>query len=113
MSDQFSHVANAVGILNSSVGTLLERIIDGSSEFWRAMTHLGKWPPDLLTKAKRIGTVLLWDGFPVDDEVPTVASKKRLYTLGEWATGIVEAMANLAADIELARTEGRLPTFSV
>jgi hypothetical protein len=108
MSDQFSHVANAVGILNSSVGTLLERVIDGTSEFWLAMAHLGKWPPDLFKKARRIGTMLLWDGFPVEGPVPTVASDKRLYTIGEWATGIAEDMANLAADIERARTEGRL-----
>jgi hypothetical protein len=39
-----------------------------------------------------------------------VAFKKRLYTIGEWATRIAKNMANLAADIELARTEGRLPS---
>ena len=100
MSDQFSHVANAVGILNSTVGTPQERIADGGSEFWRAMAHLGKWPPDLLKKARRICTVLLWDGFSMEGTVPF---KKKLYTIGEWATRIAKDMANLAADIELAR----------
>ena len=110
MSDQFSHVANAVGILNSGVGTPQERIADGGSEFWRAMAHLGKWPPDLLKKARRICTVLLWDSFPAAGAVPTAAFKKRLYTIGEWATRIAKHMATLAADIERARADGRLPS---
>ena len=109
MSDQFSHVANAVGILNSSVGTARGRIVDGGGEFWRAMTHLGKWPPDLLRKARRICTVLLWDAFPVAGAVPT-AVFKRLCSIGEWATRIAKHMANLAADIERARADGRLPS---
>jgi hypothetical protein len=108
MSDQFSHVANAVGILNSGVGSPRDRIVDGGSEFWRAMAHLGKWPPDLLKKARCICMVLLSDGFPVEGAVPTAASKKRLHTIGEWATKIARDMTNLLADIEQARTEGRL-----
>ena len=109
MSDQFSHVANAVGILNSGVGTPQERIVNGGSEFWRAMAHLGRWPPDLLMKANRICTILLWDGFSVEGALPTTTLKKRLYTIGEWATEIAKDMARLAADIERARAEGRLP----
>jgi hypothetical protein len=109
MPDQFSHVATAAGILNSSVGTARERIVDCGSEFWRAMAHLGTWPPDLLKKAKRIGTGLLWDGFPVEGAVPTAASGTMPYTAGEWATEIAKDMANLAGDIELARTEKRHP----
>jgi hypothetical protein len=73
------------------------------------MVHLGKWPPDLLKQAKRIGTVLLWDGFPAEGAVPRAASKKRLYTREEWTTKIAGDMANLAADIEQARIQGRLP----
>jgi hypothetical protein len=108
MPDQFSHVANAVGILNSTGGTPLERIVEGGSEFWRAMRHLGQWPPDLLKKARRICGVLLSDGFPLKGAVPTAASKKS--TTGEWATEIAKDMANLAADVEQARTAGRLPS---
>ena len=110
MLDQFCHVANAVGILNGGVGTPQDRLVDGGSEFWRAMAYLGKWPPDLLKKAKRIGTALLWDGFPVEGAGATAAFMKRRYTIGEWATEIANDMANLAADIEQARTEGRLPS---
>jgi hypothetical protein len=102
--DQFEHVAKAAEALRGPIGAPRERLLKAGNEFWAGMIHPDHWPLDLWEKAWQICDVLMADG-----TVETTVEGMDAETAKRVAAEVADDMTQLAADIELARREGRIP----
>ena len=97
-------IAQAVKSLTTGLGTPKEKLRLGGKLLWAARTIPGNWTPELLGRANRIYGGLLQGG----------SLHRRLEQMDENAANkclkqLAKDMAELAAGIEQARSQGRLP----
>ena len=95
-------IAQAANFLTVGPGTPKEKLLLGSKLIWAARTLPGDWTPDLLERANSIYRGLLKGG-TVQKTVAQMdenAAKKCL-------TQLTKDTAELAAEIEQARSQGR------
>lgn len=104
MSAPLRHVGRAADFLNNGSGTPQEKLIISGKIFRAAMTCPEDWPPDLLEQAQGIYGTLLKCG-----KVRTTVARMNEETASRCAQQLGKDMADLAAGIEQARTQGRLP----
>jgi hypothetical protein len=104
MLDQFNRITQAVEILNSTSGTPQERLVKGFKAFYRATIVSDDWPAPLWDQYNGICETLLAGG-----TLQNTADGMDLETAGQCARQVAKDMTDLAAAVELARTQRLIP----
>lgn len=104
MLDQFHGIIQAVNLLNGTSGTPQERLFRGFTAFYRATIRSEDWPAHLWDKYNGICGLVLACGTlrkTTESMDPTTAS--------ECARRVAREMTELAAAVELTRTQRKIP----
>jgi hypothetical protein len=100
MLDQFNRITQAVEILNGTCGTPQERLVKGFKAFYRATIVSDDWPAHLWDKYNGICETVLAGG-----TLQKTADRMDLKTASQCARQVASDMTDLAAAVELARTQ--------
>jgi hypothetical protein len=104
MLDQFNRITQAAEILSGTFGTPQDRLVKGFKAFYRATIVSDDWPAHLWEKYNNICETLLAGGTlqkTVDGMNPKSA--------GECSKQVAQDMKDLAAAVELVRTQRMIP----
>lgn len=104
MLDQFICITKAAEILNGTTGAPQERLVRGFKAFYRATIVSEDWPAHLWDKYNGICELVLAGG-----TLQKTADGMSLETANACAKRVATDMTDLAAAVELARTQRLIP----
>jgi hypothetical protein len=104
MLDQCHRIIQAAEIVNGVSGTPQERLVRGFKAFYRATIVSGDWPGHLWDQYNGICEVVLAGG-----TLQKTADRMDLNSANECVKRVASQMTDLAAAVELARTQQVIP----